>query len=543
MKLPLALGIDFGTDSVRALLVETTTGQEIASAESAYARWATGAFCDAAQQRFRQHPQDHLDAMRLAVRGALAKAPRGSGQRVCGIGIDTTGSSPLPIAADGTALALTKAFAGDPDALCILWKDHTSVAEADEINTLAHGGQHRDYTAWSGGISNSEWFWAKILHITRTNAKVAKAAHSWVEHCDWIPAVLCGLKDPRLIRRSRCAAGHKAMWHASWQGLPDARFLGAFDGRLATIRERLYVDTYTAGEIAGLVSAEWAEAFGVPVGVPVSVGAFDAHLGAVGAGARPFDLVKVMGTSTCDMLMVPPQALGSQAIPGICGQVDGSIMPGCIGLEAGQSAFGDVYAWWRKTLFAGVQLSGASGGNADHILPALTAAAERLAPGAGGLVALDWFNGRRTPDADARVRAAISGLHLGHEPAHIFRALIEATAFGARAIADRFADHGIPVKRLVALGGIARKSPLVMQICADVLQRPIAIVASDQCCALGAAIAGAVAGGAHSSMAKAQRIMASKIERTVRPNAKVKRTYHALYARYQALGQLPGKDD
>ncbi len=536
----LALGIDFGTDSVRALLVDVKTGQELASAVSAYARWAKGEFCDASSQRFRQHPQDHLDSMQAAVRGALARLPKNTGLRVCGIGVDTTGSSPLPVAADGTALALTKAFAKDPDALMVLWKDHTGADEADEINALAHGGKHHDYTRWSGGIYSSEWFWSKVLHVTRVNARVAKVAHSWVEHCDWVPAVLCGLGDPAQIRRSRCAAGHKAMWHAGWGGLPDAKFLGALDKRLPALRDRLYDETFTADEVAGRLSVEWAERFGLPVGVPVAVGAFDAHLGAVGAGARPYDLAKVMGTSTCDMLMAPPKALGRKSVPGICGQVDGSIMPGLIGLEAGQSAFGDVYAWWRNTLHVGAALSGASGGDVERIIPALATLAAQLEPGAGGLVALDWFNGRRTPDASARARAAISGLHLGHGPAHIFRALVEATAFGARAITTRFGEHNVPVKRVVALGGIARKSPLAMQICADVLQRPIAIVASDQCCALGSAIAGAVAGGAHPSMAVAQRAMASRIERTVKPDAKRKKTYDALYARYQALGRAVG---
>lgn len=536
----LALGIDFGTDSVRALLVDVKTGAELSSAVSPYARWAKGAFCDAASQRFRQHPQDHLDSMAEAVRACVRKAGKGAGLRVCGIGVDTTGSSPLPVAADGTALALSKAFAKDPDAMCVLWKDHTAADEADEINALAHGGGHTDYTQWSGGIYSSEWFWAKILHVTRANARVAAAAHTWVEHCDWVPAVLCGIADPAQIRRSRCAAGHKAMWHAAWGGLPDERFLAALDPRLAGLRGRLYQETATADQVAGRLGMEWAGRFGLPVGVPVAVGAFDAHLGAVGAGAQAFELAKVMGTSTCDMLMAPPAAVGATTVPGICGQVDGSIMPGMIGLEAGQSAFGDVYAWWRRMLAAGARLSGAKGGDDDRILPALTAQAAQLEPGAGGLVALDWFNGRRTPDASARARAAISGLHLGHGPAHVFRALVEATAFGARAITERFAAHGVPVKRVIALGGIARKSPLAMQVCADVLQSPIAIVASDQCCALGSAIAGAVAGGAHRDMAAAQRAMASRIERTVKPQAKMKPVYDALYARYQELGRSAG---
>lgn len=535
-----ALGLDFGTDSVRALLVDTASGEEVASAVHAYRRWADGAYCDAAQQRFRQHPQDHLDSLTAAVRACLKQAGKDAAAAVIGIGVDTTGSSPLPLAADGRALAFHEEFAEDPDALCILWKDHTAADEADEINALAHGGEFPDYTVWSGGIYSSEWFWAKILHIVRRSRKVAKAAHTWVEHCDWVPAVLAGISDPAQIRRSRCAAGHKALWHASWGGLPSAEFLARLDRRLAELRGRLYTETCTADQVAGRLCPEWAKKLGLPAGIAIAVGAFDAHLGAVGAGAKPFELAKVMGTSTCDMLMAPPAALGDKAVPGICGQVDGSIMPGFVGLEAGQSAFGDVYAWWKRTLAAGVALSGAKGGDAERILPALSEQAAALPPGAGGLVAVDWFNGRRTPDASARARGAIAGLHLGHEPAHVFRALVEATAFGARAIVERFVEHGVPIKRIVALGGIARKNPFVMQVCADVLQRPIAIVASDQCCALGAAIAAAAAAGAHRTMAAAQRAMASAVERTVAPDRKLAKAYNELYARYRALGAAVG---
>lgn len=538
----LALGIDFGTDSVRALLVDTRTGRELAAGVANYPRWRLGRFCDAASHRFRQHPLDHLEAMTAAVRDCLKAAPKGSALRVAGIGVDTTGSSPLPVAADGEALALKKEFKDDPDAMMVLWKDHTGVAEAEEINALAHGGAQTDCTRWSGGIYSSEWFWAKILHVTRHSRKVAKAAHTWVEHCDWVPAVLCGIADPALIRRSRCAAGHKAMWHPEWGGLPPAAFLAALDPRLAALRDRLYQDTFTADAAAGSLCAAWADRFGLPAGIPVAVGAFDAHLGAVGSGGGDFDLVKVMGTSTCDMLVAPADALGGRSVPGICGQVDGSILPGRIGLEAGQSAFGDVYAWWKGQVAWGLRRLGGKAAAAaeDGLIPALAAEAAKLPPGAGGLVALDWFNGRRTPDASARARASITGLHLGHGPAHIFRALAEATACGARAILERFEDNGVAVRRVVAIGGIARKSPLVMQICADVMQRPIAVVRSDQCCALGAAIAGAVAGGVHRDIPAAQRAMASAVERTVRPDRRNAKAYDALYAGYRALGAAQG---
>ena len=538
MTRKLALGLDFGSDSVRALLADCKTGEEIAAGVAAYPRWAAGRYCDPASQRFRQHPADHLESMRTAVRAALRLAGKGAAAQVIAIGVDTTGSSPLPIAADGTALGLTPGFTEDPDALCVLWKDHTAVAEAAELNALAASGRFPDYTRWVGGIYSSEWWWAKIAHVVRHNRRVSQAAHTWMEHCDWIPFVLTGAGDPARAVRSRCAAGHKALWHAGWDGLPAEDFLVALEPRLRGLRARLYHDTVTADQPAGILCVEWAKAFGLRPGITVAAGAFDAHLGAVGAGAKPNVLVKVMGTSTCDMLLAPPAAIGERTVRGICGQVDGSILPGLIGLEAGQSAFGDIYAWYQRLL--GWSLTGLPVAQAkrlrDGLLPALEAAASALPPLGTGELALDWHNGRRTPDADQTVRGAITGLHLGSDASAVYRSLIEATAYGARAIVERFVAEGAAVERVVALGGIARKSPLIMQICADVLNRPIAVVASDQCCALGAAMAGAAAAGVHPSLAAAQRAMASKLERTYTPNRAHAKLYAAGYQRYLALG-------
>jgi L-ribulokinase len=536
---PLVLGIDFGSDSVRAVVVDARSGEELAAGVAAYPRWAKGRWCDATHHQFRQHPRDHLEAMTDAVRTALADAGSNASARIAAIGIDTTGSSPLPIAADGTALGLTKAFADDPDALCILWKDHTALAEAERVNELAHGGTFTDYTKFSGGAYSPEWFWAKVAHICHRNAKVAKAAHTWMEHCDWLPFVLTGGGDPARALRSRCAAGHKALWHASWGGLPDEAFLTALEPRLAGLRARLYQDTVTADASAGGLCQEWAERFGLKPGIVVAAGAFDAHLGAVGAGAAPGVLVKVMGTSTCDMLVAPAQGLGRRTVPGICGQVDGSIMPGVIGLEAGQSAFGDVFAWYRRLLawpLAGLPAAKRAALDAG-LLPALEQAALKLPPLGTGVLALDWFNGRRTPDLDPQARGAITGLHLGHDAPAVYRALVESAAYGSRAIIDRFTSAGIEVHRVLALGGIARKSALVMQITADVLNREIRVVASDQCCARGAAIAAAAAAKLHPSMAAAQRAMASPVERTWKPQAAAVAAYELGYRRYCALGE------
>lgn len=535
---PLVIGLDYGTDSVRALVVDARTGQELGTGVAAYKRWAAGKYCTPGAQIFRQHPQDYLDALVVAVKAALAAAGPGAAARVAGLGVDTTGSTPAPADASGRPLALSPAFAEDPDAMFVLWKDHSSVAMADRFNELAHGGQFTDYTKYIGGIYSSEWWWAKIAHITASNRKIAKAAHTWIEHCDWIPAELCGITDAAQVVRSRCAAGHKGCWHPSWGGYPDAKFLDALQPGLSAIAAKLPKDTATSDTAAGTLSPAWAKKLGLPAGIPVAVGAFDAHLGAVGAGAKSFQLAKVIGTSTCDMLMSPLDAVGDRTVRGICGQVDGSIMPGVLGLEAGQSAFGDIYAWYRRIFlwpFTGDAKALAK--LEARILPELEKAAAELEPGAGGLTVLDWHNGRRTPDANQRLRGAIAGIHLGTDAPALYRGLIESTACGARAIAERFVAEGVPVKSVIALGGIARRSPLVMQILADVMGRPIAVVASDQCCALGSAVAAATAAKIYPSMAAAQKAIASPIATTYKPHAGRVKAYEAVYARYLALGQ------
>jgi L-ribulokinase len=532
----LALGIDYGTDSARALLVDVDTGAEVAAQVAAYRRWANGDFCDPGASRFRQHPQDYLDALIESVAGALALAGPGAGEAVVGVGIDTTGSTPVAVDAEGTALALHDAFRTTPAAMFVLWKDHTGIEQAERINQLCHGGRFPDYTRYVGGIYSSEWYWAKAARILADDARVAAATAGWVEHCDWLPGVLTGITRPEHVARSRCAAGHKAMWHPDWQGLPGADFLAAVEPRLAPLRTAFAPTTLTSDQRAGGLTPAWAERLGLRPGISVAVGAFDAHLGAVGAGAGAFTLTKVMGTSTCDMMLAPTAAIRG-TVRGICGQVDGSIIPSMMGLEAGQSAFGDVYAWFRRLLSWPLGALGlASETAAERLLPALETAALALPP-AAGVLSVDWFNGRRTPDANQRLQGALTGLTLGTDAPMVYRALVEGTAYGARAIVDRFVEQGVPVERVIALGGIARRSTLVMQVCADVLNRPIGVVGSDQCCALGAAIAAAVAAGCHPSMTVAQTRMASRIERTYQPSATAVAAYQAGYRAYQAIGE------
>ena len=542
------LGLDFGTDSVRAVIINAKSGKEEANQVSLYKRWLKGQYCDPARNQFRQHPQDYIDSMEEAVKGALAQLPAGAGKSVAGIGIDTTGSTPCPVDKEGTPLALKAPFKDNPNAMFVLWKDHTAVKEAEQINTLSRSWGGVDYTKYEGGIYSSEWFWAKILHVLREDSKVAAAAVSWIEHADWMPALLTGNTDPLTLKRSRCAAGHKAMWHPEWEGLPSEEFLVKLDPLLTGLRERLYRETYTSDVKAGELTDEWAKRMGIPAGIAVTVGAFDAHIGAVGGGIGPTTLTKIMGTSTCDMIVAPDTEVGGKQVAGICGQVDGSIVPGLIGLEAGQSAFGDVYAWLVNLLYWPLQYAESTPDDPeakdklrqdikDKLLQNLTEEAAHTPPGQSGLLALDWLNGRRTPDADQSLKGAIIGLSLGTDPPRIFRALVEATAYGSRAIVERFRAEGVVIKDVVALGGIAQKSPFVMQVTADVLNMPIKVATSEQTCALGAAMFAAVAAGIYGSVADAQAGMGSGFSRTYTPNPANAKVYNRLYEKYLQLGK------
>ena len=542
------LGLDFGTDSVRAVVVNVQSGKEEANQVATYKRWTKGQYCDPAKNQFRQHPQDYIDSVQEAVKGAIAQLPAGAGAAVAGIGIDTTGSTPCPVDREGTPLALKGAFKDNPNAMFVLWKDHTAVGEAQEINELARSWGGVDYTKYEGGIYSSEWFWAKILHVLREDPKVAAEACSWVEHADWMPALLTGNTDPLTLKRSRCAAGHKAMWHPEWEGLPSEEFLVRLDPLLEGLRERMYRETYTSDVKAGELTEQWAERLGLPAGIAVAVGAFDAHIGAVGGGIGPATLTKIMGTSTCDMIVASEAEVGGRQVAGICGQVDGSIVPGLIGLEAGQSAFGDVFAWLVNLLYWPLQYAESGPQNPeereklrqdikDKLLQNLTEEASRIPPGQSGLLALDWLNGRRTPDADQSLKGAIIGLRLGTDAPRIFRALVEATAYGSRAIVERFREQGVAIEDVVALGGIAQKSPFVMQVNADVLNMPIKVATSEQTCALGAAMFAAVAAGIYDSVAAAQEKMGSGFSRTFTPDPANAKAYDRLYEQYLRLGR------
>lgn len=553
-KNTFTLGLDFGSDSVRALLTDARDGREVAQAVAYYPRWKSGRYCNPRENRFRQHPLDYLESMTQAVRDCLAQAPE-LASRVAGIGVDTTGSTPVLADRHGTPLALLPAHAEDPDACFILWKDHTAIEEAEQINTLARTWGGEDFTKYVGGIYSSEWFWAKIAHVLKTNPAIGSQAWTILEHCDWIPALLCGINDAASIKRSRCAAGHKAMWHKDFGGYPADAFLARLHPELPRLKANLGTETWTAEHPAGRLGAEWAGRLGLPAGIPVAVGAFDAHMGAAGAGVDDGTFLRIMGTSTCDIMVSPLPGAGTheKLIPGICGQVDGSVIADHLGLEAGQSAYGDIFAWFKNLLAAPLreqrQALAAAGTASPAVLEALQAAedqiipwldreASRMAPGGHGVLAVDWFNGRRTPDADQSLKGALTGLSLGTDAPSVYRALVEAAAFGSRAIVERFKEQGVKVAKVGAIGGVAKKSALVMQVLADVLDMEIQVRSSDQCCALGAAIFAAVAAGLHPNAPAAMKAMASPVEKTYKPDPVRARQYDSLYRQYRALGSF-----
>lgn len=549
------LGVDYGTDSVRTVLVDTSNGTEIASSVFYYPRWKQGRYCIPAKNQFRQHPLDYVEGLETTIKNVISKAPAGVAENIVAISVDTTGSTPVAVDKNGIPLSLLPEFADNPNAMFVLWKDHTATAEADEINTVARSWGGTDYTKFEGGVYSSEWFWAKVLHVIREDEKVRKAAFSWVEHCDWIPALLTGTTAPLTIKRSRCAAGHKAMWHEEFGGLPPEEFLVRIDPLLAGLRNRLFTETFTCDVNIGNLTSEWAERLGLSKNVVVGAGAFDAHLGAIGGEIKPYYLSKVMGTSTCDMIIAPMEEVGDRLVSGICGQVDGSIVPGMLGLEAGQSAFGDIYAWFKKVLMWPVEsllaessLVGESTRAklieeiSDKIIPRLTAEAEKIPIGESGILALDWMNGRRTPDANQVLKGAILGLNLGSDAPRIFRALIESTAFGAKKIVDRFISEGIPIEGIIALGGVAKKSPFIMQVVADVINKPILVARSEQACALGSAMAAAVVGGVYRDVLEAQKYMGGGYETEFHPNPENAEKYKALYDDYSRYGEVIEKE-
>jgi L-ribulokinase len=528
MSAKYTIGLDYGTNSVRALIVNVANGDEIAAAVWTYAHGTQGVLLTRDPNLARQHPADYVEGAAITIKQALAaakKAVKGfSPDQVVGIGVDTTGSTPLPVDANGQPLAFSKKFAKNDAAMAWLWKDHTGVAEAAEITELAKTIRPQ-YLAKCGGTYSSEWFFSKILHCRRSAPAVFDAAHSWIELSDFVPAELTGTLAPDKFTAGVCAAGHKAMWSAGWNGYPDEEFLSKLDPKLGALRSRLPARVHSIDQAVGGLTEAWARKTGLKAGIPVAVGAFDAHLGAVGSGVGPGTLVKIIGTSTCD-IAISPNGQPLADVPGLCGIVDGSVLPGYFGLEAGQSAVGDIFNWWVNYIHP-------HGDKLSHKV--LDEEAMKLPAGSSGLLALDWNNGNRTILVDQRLTGLLVGQTLYTTPAEVYRALIEATAYGALTIINRFEEYGVKIAQVVNCGGIAEKSAITMQIYADVTGRPMKISRSAQTCALGSAVAAAVVAGAHPSFAVAQKKMTGLKPKVYRPNAKAHATYKELYVLYKQL--------
>ncbi|WP_082632115.1 ribulokinase [Algoriphagus resistens] len=541
------IGLDYGTDSVRALLVNAVSGETVESSVFTYPRWGQRLYCDASKSQFRQHPLDHLEGLEKTVSDVVIKSGVDKKQ-IKGICVDTTGSSPMAVNERGISLAMVPGYEENPNAMMVLWKDHTAIQEAAEITALSKTWGGEDFTKYSGGIYSSEWFWAKILSIHRKDKTVAKAAFSWMEHCDFITAILTG-SNPKQIKRSRCAAGHKAMWHEDWQGLPSKEFLGLLDFSLSSLRDNLYSQTYTSNEPAGKISQEWASTLGLSEETLIAVGTIDAHAGAVGAGIGAYSLVKVIGTSTCDILVASRQEMEKKLVKGICGQVNGSVLPGMIGLEAGQAGFGDVLAWFSGILLGPfIELINSSNQIGfqdkaillaemkDRMLTYLSDEAQKLQKEASTPLALDWINGRRSPDVNESLQGGVLGLNMGTTAAHIFKSLVEALCFGSKRIIARFEEEGLRIEDIIAIGGVANKSSLVMQTMADVLQRTIKVTASTQTPALGSAIYAAVASQLYTSMDTAISAMGQGFNAIYSPDPQMEKFYADKYTHYLSLG-------
>lgn len=548
MNASYVIGVDYGTDSVRSIIVDVRNGNEIASSVFYYPRWKDGLYCNAAQSRFRQHPLDYIEGLEATIKHCLQQAGGTVAAGIKAISVDTTGSTPVAVDETGTPLALTPGFHDNPNAMFVLWKDHTALKEAAAINATAATFEE-NYLRFAGGIYSSEWFWSKLLHVLRTDETVRSATYSWVEHCDWVPFLLSGGKHVSELKRGICGAGHKALFAAEYGGLPPDAFFTAIDPLLQGFTKRLFTRTYTAGEAAGHLCPEWAERLGLPGSVVIGIGAFDAHMGAVGGQIAPYHLSKVMGTSTCDMLVAPMDEMKHILVKGICGQVPGSVIPGMMGMEAGQSAFGDAFAWFSNVLAWPLQQLLPSSQLIDsataarlvaetrgRMITELAIQAAQLLPEEHSELGMDWLNGRRTPDADQSLKGALTGLNLATDAPRIFRTIAESTCFGAKAIVERFEREGVPVKGLIGIGGVAKKSAFIMQMMADVINMPICIHRSEQTCALGAAMFAATAAGIFSRVEDAMETMGQGFEKTYHPDIQRVGIYEKRYQQYNALG-------
>lgn len=527
-----SIGLDFGTNSCRSVIIDISDGRELGTTVFDYPSGELGILTDPSDPNVaRQNPQDYIDGLKFVITGSLEEArvndPEFDVNDVIGIGVDTTGSTPVPVDETGTPLALSDKFKNNLNAMVWLWKDHTAHAEAAEITSKAEQLRPQ-YLAKCGGTYSSEWWWSKILHLKRCAPEVFEAAHSFIEHCDYIPALLAGNTDPSSVKRSVCAAGHKAMYSNEWGGLPDKEFLNELDPALSDLRDRLFSEAFSSEKSVGNLSKEWAQRTGLVEGTPIAVGAFDCHMGAVACGVKEGVLTKILGTSTCDIAVMPNTKV-LEDVPGVCGIVDGSVLPDHYGIEAGQSAVGDIFLWLVNNL-----VPDSYGASTDDKFVKMEEMMSESSPGSSGLLALDWNNGNRTILVDVRLSGLLVGQTLQTKAHEIYRAYIEATAFGALTIINRMEEYGVPINEVVTTGGLAVKNDTLMQIYADVLDRPLKVAISDQTCAVGAALFGASCSGDY-QISELQENCFKVREEIYNPNPDHVAVYKDLYSLYLEL--------
>lgn len=544
----LVIGVDFGSDSVRAVVVDTADGHIVGEGVGEYSRWMEGKYCIPTEGQFRQHPLDYIESFEYAVQEALKQAGGDVGKKIRGIAVDATGSTPCPVNEEGMPLALLPEFSENPNAMFWLWKDHTAIEEAKEITKVLENFEGEDYTRFQGTYS-SEWYWAKILHASRVDSKITEAAYAWVEHCDWMPALLTGKTGPEKMYRCSCAAGHKALWHSDFDGLLSEKCLEEIDPYLAKMGKAYGKNVHTSVWPVGTITKEWADRLGIGRNAVIGGSSLDAHAGAVGAGIKPHTLVKVVGTSTVDMLVSTRDDMRGSDLKDCCGQAEDSILPGFVGIEAGQAAFGDIYSWYRKLLMWPLKELreklpfGTEKEKSNFIREVRADMIDHLCEEAlkieddENLCVIDWFNGRRYPIINESVRGGIYGLTLGTDAVSLFRAIVLSTVFGSRRIFDSFVTRGMRIDEVITVGGIAKKSPLIMQMMADVLKRPIKVAKSQQACAQGAAMYAAVASGIYKDLQEAQQSMFEGFETIYEPNGKNFRKYDMLYKKYLVMGR------
>lgn len=514
------IGIDYGTDSARAVLSDSF-GHIIAASTGYYPRWAKGLFCDPSICKFRHHPLDYLEVLEQTLKDVVAACPDPS--KIRAIAMDSTCSTPCFVDENLVPLSLKPGYEDDPDAMFVVWKDHSMVREANEITAWCAKQPGHNYASHCGLNYSAECYWSKILDIVRRRPEIRRDGWTLLENCDFVPAVLTGTTDPGKMRYSHPGASAKHMWAEEWGGFPPDEFFDALDPALTRIRHHMSEVNFYSDESAGHLCPEWARKLGLSEDVVVAAGNIDSYAGAMAANVRKGTLAMNIGTTGCFMTEIPT---GTVSVPGVFGQVPGGIHRGMDLLEVGLSAFGDMFAWYRRLL-------GWAGG--DDIMARITAAAQALPLDESIPVATDNFNGRRSPKPNDALPASIMGLTINTTAPQLFRSLVEAAAYATRAVVEHLAGYGVIIDRFVAMGGVSQKSPFVMQTLADVLRSPVSVVDCKDTCAMGDTLFAAVAGGVWPDLDTAASHMCPGILRVYEPAEGVESYYERRYAKYLSL--------